>query len=61
LDVAVHDAGSVRRVERPGHLQDDPSEAIGRERAVVADLGGEVAPSMKRIAMKSEPSCSPAS
>ena len=62
LDVAVHDAGAVRRVERAGHLQDDPSRGDrARARPWSRTSVARSRPSMKRIAMKSEPSCSPAS
>ena len=36
LDVAVHEPGAVRRVERAGDLGDDRRRARGREAALVA-------------------------
>ena len=38
LDIAVHDAFGVRRVERFGNLRPEIEEAIGRQRTAAARL-----------------------
>ena len=44
LDVAVHDARAVRRVERARHLRHEPREPIGASGPSLAHRGGEVVP-----------------
>ena len=60
LDVAMHDAGAVRRIERVGDLDAQLEQLVERQTAV----GQRVLqrrPSSRSIAMNGWPSCSPIS